>query len=76
VRHGQTGILVPPADPAALGTALRSLLEDPEAAREMGRAARRHAEVRFSVERMVTEYLVAYDSLMTAKAGRKPAGAD
>jgi glycosyltransferase involved in cell wall biosynthesis len=75
VRHGQTGILVPPADPAALGTALRSLLEDPEAAREMGRAARRHAEVRFSVERMVTEYLVAYDSLMTAKAGRKP-GAD
>jgi len=76
VRHGQTGILVPPADPAALGAAVRSLLEDPEAAREMGRAARRHAEARFSVERMVTEHLAAYDSLMTAKARSKPVEAD
>jgi hypothetical protein len=55
VQHGQTGILVPPADPAALGGALRSLIEDPEAAREMGREARRRAEVRFTVERMVAE---------------------
>lgn len=64
VQDGQTGILVPPADPAALGAALRRLLEDPEAAREMGREARRRAEARFSVERMVAENLAAYDSLM------------
>jgi glycosyltransferase involved in cell wall biosynthesis len=76
VQHGQTGILVPPADPAALGAALRSLLEGPEAAREMGREARRRAEARFSVERMVAENLAAYDSLMTAKDKSKPVGAD
>jgi glycosyltransferase involved in cell wall biosynthesis len=72
VRHGQTGILVPPADPAALEAALLSLLEDPEAAREMGREARRRAEASFSVDRMVAEHLAAYDSLMSAKDQGRP----
>jgi glycosyltransferase involved in cell wall biosynthesis len=72
VEHGRTGFLVPPADPAALGAALRRLLEDPEAAREMGREARRRAEDRFSVERMVTQHLAAYDSLTTAKDRSRP----
>jgi glycosyltransferase involved in cell wall biosynthesis len=64
VQHGHTGLLVPPADPAALGAALRSLLEAPETARAMGREARRRAEARFTVERMVAEHLAAYDSLL------------
>ena len=76
VEHGQTGFLVPPADPAALGAALRSLLEDPEAAREMGREARRRAEARFTVERMVAENLAAYDSLITAEDRSRQVGAD
>ena len=40
VRHGETGLLVPPADPDAFADALRELLADPERAREMGRRGR------------------------------------
>ena len=76
VQHGRTGILVPPADPVALGAAIRSLIEDPEGAREMGREARRRAEALFSVERMVAQHLAAYDSLMTPKERSHALGAD
>ena len=39
VRDGKTGVLTPPGDSAALGEALRALLDAPEARRAMGRAA-------------------------------------
>ncbi len=39
VRDGETGVLTPPGDSAALGEALRALLDAPEARRAMGRAA-------------------------------------
>jgi SAM-dependent methyltransferase len=40
IEHGVTGLLVPPGDPAALARAVRTLLEDGEAADRMGRAGR------------------------------------
>jgi glycosyltransferase involved in cell wall biosynthesis len=40
VRDGETGLLVPPVDPAALVTALRSLLRDAAYRERIGRAAR------------------------------------
>jgi glycosyltransferase involved in cell wall biosynthesis len=42
VRHGETGLLVPPADPAALANALLECLDDPARARQMGAAGQRH----------------------------------
>jgi glycosyltransferase involved in cell wall biosynthesis len=40
VRHGETGLVVPPRDPAALAAAICQLLESPGEAREYGRAGR------------------------------------
>jgi len=40
LRHGETGLLFPPDDVAALARALHELAEAPERARRLGRAAR------------------------------------
>jgi glycosyltransferase involved in cell wall biosynthesis len=40
LRHGETGLLVPPDDSQALARALRELVEAPDRARALGRAAR------------------------------------
>ena len=53
VRDRETGRLVPPADPAALGHALVELLGHPEHAAAMGRAARAFALEQFDVDRQV-----------------------
>jgi glycosyltransferase involved in cell wall biosynthesis len=43
VRRGQAGIVVPPDDPVALALAIATVLDDPDAAAELGRAGRRSA---------------------------------
>lgn len=48
IRHEETGLLVPPADPRALSAALARLIRDPELARALGRRGRDHVEERFS----------------------------
>jgi len=49
VREGETGSLVPPADPAALAEALLAMLGDADAAARMGREAYRWAHQRFDI---------------------------
>lgn len=44
IVDGESGILVPPAAPAALAVAMEQFLEDPSLAVRMGRAARERAE--------------------------------
>jgi len=39
IAHGQTGVLFPPADPARLAECIQSLMDDPELAARLGRAA-------------------------------------
>ncbi len=66
LRDGATGRLVPARDPPALAGALAGMIEEPEAARAMGREARRDVELRFSLPRMVG----AYESLYRLLASR------
>lgn len=54
------GVLVPPRSPSELGEALRGLVDRPEVRLQLGAAGRRRAEERFSLDRMVGEYLDVY----------------
>lgn len=67
VRHGDTGLLVPPADPAALADALRRLLDDRSLARRLG-AAGRIAARSFTPERMADRYLEIYRGVVRGGA--------
>jgi glycosyltransferase involved in cell wall biosynthesis len=53
VRHGETGLLVPPRDPAALAEAIQDLVEHPDRARQLARAGRRFMADRFTLDRTV-----------------------
>lgn len=64
VRHGETGLLVPPDDPAALTQALVDLLTDAERRRALGQAAVRDLQTRFTLERMVRETETFYRQLL------------
>ena len=53
VIHGETGLLVPPDDSAALADAIRSLMSDPVRRRAMGEAGRQRALEEFGIRLMV-----------------------
>lgn len=60
VVDGETGIVVPPRDPAALRRALERLLGDPSLRRRLGAAGRERARERFSWAAMTDATLKAY----------------
>jgi glycosyltransferase involved in cell wall biosynthesis len=60
VVDGETGIVVPPRDPAALRSALERLLADPELRRRLGAAGRERARARFSWPAVTDATLAAY----------------
>lgn len=66
VIAGRTGLLVPPADAPALGRAIASLLDDPEARARLGAEARRRYEACFSFARQHADTLGVYRSLLPA----------
>jgi glycosyltransferase involved in cell wall biosynthesis/phosphoheptose isomerase len=60
VVDGVTGVHVPPRDPERLAGAVRSLLDDPEACRNYGRAGVRRARRLYDWERIATATLDVY----------------
>jgi glycosyltransferase involved in cell wall biosynthesis len=59
VVDGETGIVVPPRDPAALRSALERLLADPDLRRRLGTAGRDRARTLFSWETVTDATLAA-----------------
>jgi mannosyltransferase len=64
VKDGETGVLVPVGDAAALAAALEPLMRDPERARHMGEKARARAIVEFSIEAEVERIAAVYRSVL------------
>jgi glycosyltransferase involved in cell wall biosynthesis len=60
VVDGETGLVVPPRDPAALRHALETLLADPELRHRLGGAARERARQKFSWAAVTDATLAAY----------------
>jgi glycosyltransferase involved in cell wall biosynthesis len=63
VEDGESGVLVPQGDVAALTTALQALIHDPSRRRALGRAAQAHARERFSAAVIVPRYEALYRRL-------------
>lgn len=64
IADGQTGLLVPPGEPAVLAGAVNTLLADPARRAAMGRAARRRAAERFASDGVAARMLDAYRSAL------------
>ena len=68
ITDGVDGLLVPPADPAALAAAIGSLLADPSLSERIGEAGYRSVADRFSIDAQVKRTEVVYDEEL-ARAG-------
>lgn len=66
VLDGETGLLVPPADPQALARALARLLSDPVLADRLGKGGRRMVEGEFSLASFAARGRALYRSLLSA----------
>lgn len=66
VAHGESGLLVNAADPAALSDAVKTILSDRDGARRMGAEGRRRVRDLFSVDRMVEGNLEVYRGVLGA----------
>jgi sugar transferase (PEP-CTERM/EpsH1 system associated) len=63
IVDGKTGTLVPPADEAALASAIAWMIENRDAARGMGEAGKRRARDEFSLDAMISRYEAVYDAV-------------
>ena len=60
IESGETGLLVPPSDDAAMKAALVRLQGEPKEAARLALAGRALAQREYSSERMADEYLALY----------------
>ena len=66
IEDGETGLLVPRHEPAALAAAVERLLDDPALAARLGEGARRRVETRFSPAASVDRLVALYAAVRAA----------
>ena len=64
---GQTGLLVPPANPEVLAAAVVGLLADPAQRRRLGEAGRRQVQESFSLESQTTRIEAALQTILSRR---------
>lgn len=64
IVHRETGLLVPPADPAGLASALQLLLEDSSLRQRIGDAGRARVRQNFSAEAMIEQLSGVYHEVL------------
>ena len=64
VIDGETGLLVPPKEPAAFAAAIQSVLDDPALAARLGAAGGARVRAEFSSETMVRRVSLVYERLL------------
>ena len=64
VLDGETGLLVPPSQPAPMAAAIERVIESPELAARFSRAGRKRYEENFTIDRMVQKTMRLYDRLL------------
>ena len=64
VEQAKAGLFVPPGDPAALAQAIRTLADDPQAAREMGLAGRGYIEEHFDRTKLAEQLRQLLESML------------
>jgi phosphatidylinositol alpha-1,6-mannosyltransferase len=76
VRDGETGLLVDPDNVEEVCRTVRILLDNPERAREMGRAGRRAVETYYNWDRVAADLARIGRELGTQPTGRSHHHAD
>lgn len=71
IIDGETGLLVPPADPQTLAVAIGELLADPSRRARYGEAARRRVQEQFTWRRLASQVHDVYGQLMAEKRARR-----
>lgn len=61
IEHGVSGLLVPPYSPAAIASAVLSLVDDPERVAKLGLAARQRVLQHLAPERILPLQLASYE---------------
>jgi sugar transferase (PEP-CTERM/EpsH1 system associated) len=74
IESGMTGMLVPPANSDALAHAILGYFNDRMTARRHAKAAYRVVEARFSLTRMVADYVNVYERALAAVGSPVPPG--
>ncbi len=68
IEHGRSGLLAELNNDASLANALAAILRNPEIALQIGRAARKRIEQKFSAPKMVDNMIQVYESLLAPPA--------
>jgi len=64
IVHGETGLLVPPANPSALGAAIRAVVSDSDLGRRLAASGKARVREHFSAEAMVRQVAHIYEEVL------------